>query len=115
MQVSLLFAFGSIAAELDSPDDAFLGLCLRVTERIVGAYIYMWPKQRPAVHDALAQMIQALEAKPQPLQALLHHFVEVTLTCTLAPPNPDVTTGARLARQISGLCDDPKVSLENSE
>ena len=93
----MLFAFGSIAAEMDSPDYAFLALCRRVTERIVGAYIHMWPKQRPAAHEALAQMIQALEAKPQPLQALLQHFVEGTLTCTLAPPNPDVTTGAFLS------------------
>ena len=88
-----MYAFGSIAAQLDDPDDEFLRLCLRVAERIAGAYIYLWPKQRAAVHDVLISLMTALESKTRALQHLLQHFVDAALLCTLAPPNPEVTTG----------------------
>ena len=93
IQVALLYALGSIAAELEDPDDAFLRMCQRAVERIVGVYILLWPKQRPPAHEALRCLFGALEGKPQALQAVLSHFVEVALTCTLAPPNPDVAAG----------------------
>lgn len=93
--MALLQSFASIAAELVDPDEEFLRLCRRVAERILGAYIHMWPKQYPPVHAGLARLLEALQPKPRALQALLQPLVDAALACTLAPPNPAVTTGLR--------------------
>ena len=94
--MALLHAFGSIAAVLADPDEEFLRLCRVVSERILGAYIHMWPKSWKPVHSGLARLLGALESQPCALQSLLPHLVDAALECTLAPPNPDITTGDSL-------------------
>ena len=59
---------------------------VQLAERISAGYVWLWPKQRPAAHEAVQQLLLTLAGKPHLLHRALPQLVGSMLSHTLKPP-----------------------------
>ena len=102
-QEALVQALGAFVALLDEIDDEVLRLCSLATNHIVTGWIYLWPKQYPAAHEAIAGLLSALESRAQALQLVVQRLVDTMLAKTLAKPDLRVASG-ELPPSVRRVC-----------
>ena len=90
-EVALLRCLAALLHYLPSHAlDACQDLAQLVAAKIIGAYLELWPKQRPAVHAAVVVLLQSAAAHDAAvLTGVVQQVVGVLLVHTIRPRPPE--------------------------